>query len=529
MDKPGLKHKALCGSLLIFSFVPCAGDTIPAYHLRSDQVAQLNRTSSSDAACWSEWNQRVSIDSTVPRYIRVLSRNDGNVSLHVQAGSSFSTLYLHIRLAYSTKAPSTESLDIPIDGLIVSWAGDSLGKARLGDLYQYYDASIVLSDEQGNVAFRKYEPGSSSGYSYDGLCARVIEIDERTKAAEIAIPWVSLYVATPTTGIPRVFDIRYCTATSAITLHAFRKDQFDPEAVDTICSRIFIGNQIIDPTFFDSVIVITSPPGNANWIGGSLYTLTWGTTVQGGTVGLEYSTDGGGVWNNIIAATADDGAYPWQLPLLSSNRCQVRIYGAVSKTMFDTSGVFSIGYPVPVLIPAPDTVIAGLPLLQWLQIKGASRYRIMVGTDIKVTHAIIDDTVQGITQYIASQTVPSANYFWKVSSNLDFSLFSSVDSFFVVGSGGIPLVAGHEHVVPEVQCVGRDIHVTVKIPSVFSMELIDMAGRVLGAAANVYRMPGLYIMHAPFSAVPRVCFVRVRSESWCMVTPYFYPGQRLIR
>jgi len=75
-------------------------------------------------------------------------------------------------------------------------------------------------------------------------------------------------------------------------------------------------------------VTVTSPNGGEGLLIGSTHEITWTSTGTIDYVRIEYSTDNGGKWINIITSTTNDGSYNWIIPSVPddpSNECLVRI------------------------------------------------------------------------------------------------------------------------------------------------------------------------------------------------------------
>ncbi len=73
-------------------------------------------------------------------------------------------------------------------------------------------------------------------------------------------------------------------------------------------------------------VTVTSPNGGENWLVGTTNEIRWVSTNID-SVKLEYTIDGGAVWNTIIASTPSNGLYNWNIPNTSfrSDLCQIRV------------------------------------------------------------------------------------------------------------------------------------------------------------------------------------------------------------
>ncbi|MHC1737924.1 MAG: hypothetical protein AB9882_07955 [Ignavibacteriaceae bacterium] len=101
-------------------------------------------------------------------------------------------------------------------------------------------------------------------------------------------------------------------------------------------------------------ITVTAPNGGESWNSGTAHNITW--TSDGFTnVKLEYSTNNGSTWNEIIASTAASaGTYAWTIPNAPSPNCLVRISEESTGTPNDQSNaVFTIPPPT-ITVTAPN-------------------------------------------------------------------------------------------------------------------------------------------------------------------------------
>jgi len=101
-------------------------------------------------------------------------------------------------------------------------------------------------------------------------------------------------------------------------------------------------------------ITIVSPNGGEEWQADSTYDITWTSTGTSGNLNIEYSTDNGSNWTEIIASTVSDGTHPWTIPDTPSDSCLVRITDTDGSPSDTSDGVFSI-FTVPfITVTSPN-------------------------------------------------------------------------------------------------------------------------------------------------------------------------------
>ncbi|UCE18635.1 MAG: hypothetical protein JSV84_17585, partial [Gemmatimonadota bacterium] len=87
----------------------------------------------------------------------------------------------------------------------------------------------------------------------------------------------------------------------------------------------------------------TSPNGGEIWVAGETEAVTWNSENTSGTVIIEYSTDGGYVWQLVTGGTEDDGWYDWAVPATPSDNCKIIVCDVRDSTCCDRSdGFFTI-------------------------------------------------------------------------------------------------------------------------------------------------------------------------------------------
>ncbi len=92
-------------------------------------------------------------------------------------------------------------------------------------------------------------------------------------------------------------------------------------------------------------MTLKSPNEGGYYISENLMSITWESTPVS-NIKIEYSTDNGTRWNEIIASTsATSGSYDWTIPNETSNQCLVKISDVSDSSVFDISdGNFEIGH-----------------------------------------------------------------------------------------------------------------------------------------------------------------------------------------
>jgi len=106
---------------------------------------------------------------------------------------------------------------------------------------------------------------------------------------------------------------------------------------------------------------LVSPNGGESFSAGSSESVTWSDSGSVVNVRLEYSTDNGSSYSDIVASTGNTGSYSWTVPNENSSLCLVRVSEVGDAGNSDVSdAVFSIS------APADQSTAGGRLVFSWL-------------------------------------------------------------------------------------------------------------------------------------------------------------------
>jgi len=108
----------------------------------------------------------------------------------------------------------------------------------------------------------------------------------------------------------------------------------------------------------ENSITVTSPNGGEHWQNGAVQDITWKITGTITNVKIQYSTDEGTTFTDIVSSTlASVGVYHWTVPSNFSNECLIKISDANKASVFGlSSNTFTIEY-ISLLTPHGGEVI----------------------------------------------------------------------------------------------------------------------------------------------------------------------------
>ncbi|MFZ5519528.1 MAG: FG-GAP-like repeat-containing protein [Candidatus Zhuqueibacterota bacterium] len=167
-------------------------------------------------------------------------------------------------------------------------------------------------------------------------------------------------------------------------------------------------------------IAVTSPNGGEDWQIGSSHDITWSSDETSGTVHIEYSTDNGSNWADVVASTTDDGSYTWTVPNAPSTLCLVRVTDTDSDPSDESDATFTISEVASITVTAPngaeDWEVGTSQSITWTSESTSGTVHIEYSTDsgsnwADVTASTTDDGSFDWT----IPNAPSANCLVKVS------------------------------------------------------------------------------------------------------------------
>jgi hypothetical protein len=153
-------------------------------------------------------------------------------------------------------------------------------------------------------------------------------------------------------------------------------------------------------------IKLNSPNGGENWKVNEIDTIKWINNLVS-NVKIEYTTDNGISWLNVIASTpASSGNYPWTIPNTPSTQCKVRITDIADTTINSTSSnafTITLSY-ITILSPngGENWIVGQTKLINW-----NSSY---------VTNVNIEYSINNGTNWIiiASNSASTGSFQWRI-------------------------------------------------------------------------------------------------------------------
>ena len=141
---------------------------------------------------------------------------------------------------------------------------------------------------------------------------------------------------------------------------------------------------------YENSITVTAPNGGETYYVGLSHNITWLSAGKVGNVKIEYSTDSGTTWVEIVGSTPNDGTYAWTVPNEVSETCLVRITDTENGDLADTSdAVFAISDAPVIIVTSPNGgeswVVGSSHEITWVSGGGVGDVKIEYTTDYSTT------------------------------------------------------------------------------------------------------------------------------------------------
>jgi len=141
---------------------------------------------------------------------------------------------------------------------------------------------------------------------------------------------------------------------------------------------------------YENSITVTAPNGGETYSVGLTQNITWLTAGKVGNLKIEYTTDSGTTWIEIVASTKNDGTYEWTVPNDVSETCLVRITDTENGDVSDTSdAVFTISDKPVIIVTSPNGgeswLVGSSHDITWLSAGGVGNVKIEYTTDYSTT------------------------------------------------------------------------------------------------------------------------------------------------
>ncbi len=154
-------------------------------------------------------------------------------------------------------------------------------------------------------------------------------------------------------------------------------------------------------------LAVIYPNGGEELISGSDCEIQWQSQGNISAVGLTYSTNNGTSWQSIQNSTTNDGRYIWQVPLLNSSKCFIKIKDTNSSTSDRSDNIFTIIDLTPkksLTLISPnggENLVSGEQFnITWQSVGDINEVSLLYSLDNGANWQIIHSSTQNDGQYL---------------------------------------------------------------------------------------------------------------------------------
>jgi len=267
-------------------------------------------------------------------------------------------------------------------------------------------------------------------------------------------------------------------------------------------------------------ITVTSPNGGENWNTGSNQNITWTSNGTSGNVHIEYSTNSGSVWSDVIASTTDDGTHPWTIPNEPSDSCLVRVSDTDGDPSDTSDAIFAISDTLYITVTSPnggeDWKVDSTYDITWTSTGITGNVKIEYSTDngSAWTDVIAITPDAGTHSWMIPNT-PSDSCLVRVSDSTGSTSDVSDALFTISTSSGVPLDE-----LPDVYSIDAkritansllELSYTAPEESTIRFSVYDITGKTIKEISKEEK-PGVYLLKINMDKEPAgVYFVKMEA------------------
>jgi len=198
------------------------------------------------------------------------------------------------------------------------------------------------------------------------------------------------------------------------------------------------------------LITVTAPNTALTYYVANSYNITWTSAyLSTSYVKIEYSTDGGTTWLNVISSTSNTGSYTWVVPNTPSTTCKVKVSDTGNLSTYDVSDVnFTIASAYLVMTtPNGGESWTGCTsqYIYWAKYGTTNNVKLEYSIDNGTTWNVITNSTSGTSYNWTVPNTPSTTCLMRVTditllvsdiSNANFTILQNTSIIVTAPNGG---------------------------------------------------------------------------------------------
>ena len=192
-----------------------------------------------------------------------------------------------------------------IEGYLITISNDDYSWTELTRFDFGFPDGMAVPDQTSKFAGRV----TSGSNSISGASVAALQ-DEEVKGT----------ATTNDAGDYSIFNLKPGTYDLEVSATGYESQRMEAQTVEI--GRTNVLHFVLPPP---PSVKVTSPNGGETWEVGSQHAITWISEGSVGNVKIQYSTNNGGAWTDIVSSTTNNGSYNWTVPDAQSSNCLVKV------------------------------------------------------------------------------------------------------------------------------------------------------------------------------------------------------------
>jgi subtilisin family serine protease len=170
-------------------------------------------------------------------------------------------------------------------------------------------------------------------------------------------------------------------------------------------------------------ITVTAPNGGETLASGASTNVTWTSTGSFTTVNIDYSTNAGSTWTNIVTGTPNDGTHAWTVPATATTQGRVRVSGGTATDQSNANFTITVPSGSYATLPYSTSFAATFDSYWTTAVTANGRVRLLTTNTPRTGsyHLVMDDGTSGgysqtearLGLNLGGQTQVNLSFWWK--------------------------------------------------------------------------------------------------------------------
>lgn len=340
--------------------------------------------------------------------------NSPNGGERLQGGKTYNITWTplninNVKLEYTLDGTNWVEIANNVQATLGTYSWTMPNSASTTARVRISDASISTINDQSNANFTIATLSLLSPNGGENLLANTVQpvLWNSQNITNVKIEysidggttWVNPAITNSTAAVAGTFN--WTTPSNYLTTYKVKISDVDYPSITAISQN----------NFTVSLLELTSPITAVTWSVGATQSITWNASPNVTNVKIDYSTNNGGTWINIVpSVVANLGTYSWLVPNNPSNNCKVRVSNVSNPdNKSESPVVFTIAKSLDLISPngSEQWEVGSLRNITWTRLPAISHIRLEYSIDNGLNWVSINNFVDA-SLLSFTWTVPNA-------------------------------------------------------------------------------------------------------------------------